>query len=194
VISSRTLPLFAATALAACGAGTINRQSMRPIPEMPSTIASETRGTAEAASRIADEDQVMIIREVVRRFFRPLRGQARWLDPQPLAHARTRSADSVVALEQNWVLDIVTAVGLPNVCPLTEANLRCQGMPGGVLRFSEPYASGADSAIVFATYTPVRRGEAPKAGRGSELEFHLARRDGAWMIVNRRSIIVGRAP
>jgi hypothetical protein len=177
--------------LSACVAGGINRQSVRPIPELPASTASGTRGTREAASRIADEDQIMIIREVIRRFFRPLRGQARWIDPQPLAHQRSVAADSAMPLEENWVLDIVTATGLSNVCPLSEANLRCQGMPGGVLRFSEPYAAGPDSALVYAAYTAVERGAVPRFARGSlELEFHLVRRDGAWTIVNRRSLQV----
>jgi hypothetical protein len=184
------LHLASCVALGACGAGTISRQSTRPIPDLPPSAASDIRGTPEAASRIGDEDQVMIIREVIRRFFRPLRGQVRWIDPQPLAHRRSRSADSAMALEETWVLDIVTATGLSNVCPLTEGNLRCQGMPGGVIRFSEPYAAATDSAFVFATYTPVERGEAPKAGgSGVELEFHLARRNGAWTIASKRTII-----
>jgi hypothetical protein len=188
LISPRLLSLFAAVALAGCGAGMITRQSMRPIPEMPPAPAPEARGSAEAASRIGDENQVMIIREVVRRFFRPLRGQARWIDPQPLAHRRSRGADSAMALEENWVLDIVTAVGLTNVCPLTEGNLRCRGMPGTVLRFSEPYSAGPDSAVVYALPTAVQRGETPRSAPGSEIEFHLARRDGAWTIVNRRTL------
>ena len=190
LISVRFLPLLAAVALAGCGAGMITRQSMRPIPEMPPAAAPETRGTAEAASRIGDENQVMIIREVVRRFFRPLRGQARWIDPQPLSHRRSQGSDSAMALEENWVLDIVTAIGLSNVCPLTEGNLRCRGMPGTVLRFSEPYSAGGDSAIVYALPTAVQRGAAPTSAPGSEIEFHLARRDGAWVIVNRRTLSV----
>jgi hypothetical protein len=189
LITARFVPLFAAVALAGC-AGMITRQSMRPIPEMPPVAASETRGTAEAASRIGDEHQAMIIREVVRRFFRPLRGQARWIDPQPLSHRRSGSADSAMALEENWVLDIVLAIGLTNVCPLTEGNLRCRGMPGAVLRFSEPYWAGPDSAVVYALPTAVQRGETPTSSPGSEIEFHLARRAGAWVIVNRRTLSV----
>ena len=186
--------LLALATLAACGAGVINRQSMRPVPELPNAVASETRGTAEAASRIGDEDQVMILREVIRRFFRPLRGQARWVDPQPLAHRRSPAADSAMPREENWVQDIVMAVGLSNVCPLTESNLRCRGLPGGVLRFSEPYSAGADSAIVYATYNAVQRGETPRGGTGSELEFHMVRRDTMWALVNRRTLNVRRSP
>jgi hypothetical protein len=181
-------PILLLCAIAACGAGTISRQSTRPIPELPTAAASDVRGTPAAAALIADEDQVMIIREVIRRFFRPLRGQARWIDPQPFAHRRSAAADSAMPLEENWVLDIVTATGLSNVCPLSEGNLRCQGMPGGVLRFSEPYAAGTDSAVVYAVYTPVQGGAAPRSRAGMELEFHLARREGAWAIVNRRSL------
>jgi hypothetical protein len=191
LISVRIVPLLLAATVTACGTGMFSRQSMRPIPEMPPAAASETRGTTEAASRISDEDQVMIIREVIRRFFRPLRGQARWVDPQPLSHRRSRSADSAMALEENWVLDIVTAVGLSNVCPLTEGNLRCRGMPGAVLRFSEPYSAGPDSAVVYAVPTPVQRGEAPRSAPGPEIEFHLVRRDAVWMIVNRRTLSDG---
>jgi hypothetical protein len=179
---------------AACGAGAISRSSVRPIPELPAMAAPPLRGTAESAARLGDEDQVMIIREVIRRFFRPLRGQARWLDPQPLAHQRAAAADSAVAPEENWVLDIATATGLNNVCPLTEANLRCRGLPGGVLRFSEPYSVGADSAVVYARYTPVQRGETPRAGHGSEMEFHLVRRDQVWTIATRRTILGATTP
>lgn len=184
-----------ATLLCAGAAGcgpSLSYQSIRPVPELPPAAATAARGTADEAARLPDEDQVLIVSEVIRRFYLPLRGQARWIDPRPLAHRRSAAADSASPPEENRALEIVLATGMANVCPLTEANLRCRGLPGGVLRFSEPYALGnaarPDSARVFARYTPIQRGAAPGPGPGEEMEFTLARRDAGWTLLSRRGV------
>jgi hypothetical protein len=171
----------------ACGGTAITRESLRPIPEHPASPSASplVRGTEQAAARAPGDQQVAIIREVVRRFYRPLMSHARWIDPKPLAHQRTRAADSLAAVDESWALAIVQAVGLSRVCPLTEANAQCRGRQGGVLRFSKPYvvgAGGTDSALVYARYTPV------SFGVQSEIEFFVVRRDGAWQVVSRRGM------
>jgi hypothetical protein len=186
----RVAAIVAAAMLSACG-GTISRQSVqsaRPIPEMPPAAAAEIRGTQEMADRISGEDEVLMISEIVRRFFRPLRGQARWIDVRPLAHRRTRAADSLAAADGGRAQAIVDGVALTTVCHLTEANARCQGRPGGVLTFSAPYALGPDSAAVFVRYTAVATGAMPVAGDGFEMEFHAVRRELAWTITGRRTV------
>jgi ketosteroid isomerase-like protein len=114
--------------------------------------------------------------------------QARWIDPRPLANQRTRDADSLMQPNGDWAIGIVEAAAVPRVCPLDEGNARCQGLGGGVLRFSPPYAigtsgeAGADSALVYARYSPLSHGVP------SEIEFFVVRRDGAWHVASKRSM------
>jgi hypothetical protein len=165
------------------------REALHPIPEQqPPERASDIRGTEAAASRIPGEQQLEIVSEIVRRFFRPMRAQARWIDPQQLGHRRDRSADSLARTDEEWAIGIADAVGLRNVCALGENDVDCRGRPGGVLRLSAPYAAGADSAVVFARFTPVEKGSAAAAGPGFELEFNMVRREGRWHIAGRRTV------
>src|SRR5688572_14330942 len=128
-----------------CAGTAVTRDSMRPIPEHPPRAVGSPglRGTEQAASRLTPDQQVAVIGEVVRRFYRPMMAQARWIDPQPLAHQRTRVADSLARTNENRAIAIVEAVGVRRVCPLTEANSQCRGLRGGVLRFSPVYVVGS---------------------------------------------------
>jgi hypothetical protein len=194
---TRLLVAVAIAGAAACSTA-ITRDTLIPIPDHSArrTTSALVRGTEREAARIAPADEYPIVAEVVRRFFRPMMQQARWIDPKPLAHERTRQADSLVQPDYEWATGIVQAASVARVCPLTEANQRCRGLPGGVLRFSQPYAVGtiadgrADSALVYARYTPTA------AGPQSELEFLLARIEGRWWVVSKRSLpeIVASAP
>lgn len=131
------------------------------------------------------DDQAAIVGEVVNRFYRPLMAQARWIDPQLLAHERTPAADSNARVDHERAFAIVEAIGLRRVCHLTDANERCRGLSGGVLRFSPAYAvgsSGLDSALVYARYTPIGYGAA------GEIEFFVARTEGRWRLISRRDV------
>ena len=171
----------------ACIQTAVTRETLRPIPEHAARAdkSPDVRGTAQAARRLPEEQQVALIAQVVRVFYRPLMTQARWIDPRPLAHARTRLADSASAPDPDWAIAISQATGLRRVCPLDEANAQCQGREGGVLRFSAPYVVGgprSDSALIYVEYTPRSYGVA------GEMEFFMARRDSVWQIVSRRAM------
>ncbi len=164
---------------------------VQPIPDEPQPIeAPQRRGSERDALMIAPAERVEIYRELVRSFFRPTRGQARWIDPQPLSHRRERVADSLALEDDEWVDTIVRTIGLRRVCALDASDADCRGRPGGVLKFSTPYSAsaGSDSAIVFARYSNVTAGQPAVPGAGFEIEFHLARRDGEWRIVSKRTI------
>ena len=187
---SRAFVVAFGVAAAGCAGTAVTRESFMRIPEHPARPhqAADMRGTSREAGRIAPDQQFEILGEVVRRFYRPMMQQARWIDPQPLANQRTRMADSLVPVNNDWAIAIVDAARLQRVCALTEANERCKGLAGGVLRFSPPYAvgatgdSGADSALVYVRYTPRSYGVA------SEIEFFLIRSDGAWKVASKRSL------
>jgi hypothetical protein len=186
-MKSPSLATIIVLSVTGCAGTAVTRESMRPIPEHPPRAIGlpGMRGTEQAASRLSPEQQVAIIGEVVRRFYRPMMAQARWIDPQPLAHQRARSADSLARPNEDRAIAIVEAVGIRRVCPLTEANSQCRGLRGGVLRFSPAYvvgSTGTDSAIVYARYTPVDFGVA------GEIEFFMVHRDGRWQIASRRSM------
>lgn len=184
-MSFRFLSLTVLLLATGCAGTAVTREVLMPIPEhAPRAVAPDVRGTAREAARVPVDQQYTILAEVVRRFYRPMMQQARWIDPRPLAHQRTSEADSLVRENPDWALAIIEAANVRRVCPLHEANAQCQGMNGGVLRFSVPYAVGAsgDSALVFVRYTPVRYGVE------SEMEFLMARRDGTWTIASKRSM------
>jgi len=179
--------------LSGCAGTAVTRESFIPIPEHAarSGARDDIRGSESAAARIPLDQQYEIMGEVVRRFYRPMMAQARWIDPRPLGHRRTLSADSLVAPDPDRAIAIVQAAGVRRVCPLNEANEQCRGLAGGVLRFSSAYGVGAlrnrmaDSALVYVSYTPVT------AGPTSELEFFMARDtapDSPWKMLSRRTM------
>lgn len=178
---------FALLIAVSCVQTALSRDTLRPIPEHAPRAdkPAHLRGTAQAASLLTEDDQVAIAGEVIRVFYRPMMAHARWIDPRPLAHERTILADSAVAPNHDRAIAIVQATGLRRVCPLTEANVQCQGREGGILRVSPAYgvgARGTDSALVYVRYTPKNHGSP------SEIEFFMTRQDSVWKIRSRRSL------
>src|SRR4051812_1143472 len=96
-LRSRVFLLAAGIAVAGCAGTAVTRESFMRIPEHPMRPNQDpgVRGTAREAGRISPDQQFEILGEVVRRFYRPMMQQARWIDPQPLANQRTRLADSL---------------------------------------------------------------------------------------------------
>lgn len=186
---ARIVGILATFALLGCASSPV-RGVPRPIPDDSRPVDTRVRGTATAAASITPDRRLEIYRELVRSFFRPTRGQARWIDPQPLSHTRDVASDSLAVEDDAWADEMVRTIGLRRVCVLDVRDDECRGRPGGVLRFSAPYAlsSAGDSAIVFARYSSVRAGEPAVPRAGFEMEFRLARRDGAWRIVSKRTV------
>ena len=171
---------------AAVESGSISETT--PIP------AGATRGTPAQRAQVAGESGLAVYRTVVRDFFRPTRGQARWIDPRPLPDARTIVEEDRVRADDAWAAAIVAAIGHPNVCALEGDDGECRGRAGGVLRLSAPYAVGTDSAVVFARYATVHAGEEPAqaarvAGRqGPELQFWLVRQGAGWRLLREATL------
>jgi hypothetical protein len=149
-------------------------------------VATIIRGDPEAAVALLEEDQLAIYREVVRGFFRPTRGQARWIDAAPLAHRR--DGDSASVADPGRAAEIVETVGLERVCSAAGPDDDCAGRPGGTIRLSVPYRESDGSAVIFATYTPGPPRVAKHEPSPFELEFHLAARERAWRIIAHRSL------
>ena len=168
----------------------VTRESFVPIPDHPGApaVRPHLRGFARSAEVLGAEDQIRIMAVVVRRFYRPMMQQARWIDPRPLAHERTRAADTVMAPAHDRAIAIVDAARVDRVCTLTGGNARCRGLGGGVLRFSPAYAvgtqnsRGADTALVYVRYSPV------SAGVESEIEFLMTRTGDDWRVVSKRTM------
>ena len=184
---SRIVPIALLAASVSCVQTALTRDTLRPIPEHAPRAdkPAHLRGTAQAASLLTDDDQIAVAAEIIRVFYRPMMAHARWIDPRPLAHERTVLADSGVQPDPDRAIAIVQATGLRRVCPLTEANVQCQGREGGILRVSAAYglgSRGTDSALVYVKYTP------RNFGAPSEIEFFMTRRDSAWEITSRRSL------
>ncbi len=180
-----------ATSSLSCATSLV-RAPLHPIPDEPPTTGAppELRGTEAAAAAVARQERLEIYRELVRVFFRPMRGQARWIDPQPLSHRRERMSDSLAVADPDWAAAIVDAVALRRVCVLDERDEECRGRPGGVLKFSAPYAvsARADTVMVFARYSPVDAGGDVARTSELEIEFRLARASGGWRILSKRAI------
>lgn len=155
------------------------RDSFGPIPDVAWT-ATAMRGAPEAA--LDQFEQPRIIGTLIRDFFRPVGGQARWVDGRALPHLRSAVADSLEERDELWAESIVRATGIGRVCVHGPANAACDGRPGGVLRFSRVYAAGRDSARVFARYS------SPAMTSGSEMGFLLVRRDGQWTIASKGDV------
>jgi len=179
---------------ASCGGKRVN-EVWYPIPDHASDSASrasaDLRGTRTAAAAIPNDQDTEIIRNVVVGFYFPLRSQARWIDPRPLAHVRG-SPDDTVGADFDWVDEIVALTHRSNICALNghlETAGPCKGKPGGVLRFSTPYSVGRDSAIVFATYSPVLDSAGKIQDVESEMQFRLTRRDTYWAIDGKTFVV-----
>jgi imidazolonepropionase-like amidohydrolase len=203
---SLALGVAAIAMLAANCAGKRVNEVWYPIPDRTadsqSPASRDVRGTRTAAAAIPGDEDTEIIRDVLVQFYFPTSGQARWIDPRPLAHVRG-AADDTVGADFDWVDEIVALAHRPNICPLDgrlETRGLCKGKPGGVLRFSTPYSAGRDSAIVYATYRPVpdstgkvgRVGNVGNVGKPeSELQFRLRRSDDGWVIRGKTTVSPG---
>ena len=162
-----------------------------PVPEAPDP---PVRGSDAAAAALPPADRDAVYAQVVR-FYRPSGGQARWLDPRPLASTRGAATDSAVAADDEWALAVREGAGSARVCVVDGEDGPCRGRTGGILRLSRAYAdAGGSEARVFVVYTPVRDVDgtfAPGAGPVMEMLFTFARDGGRWRMVDHRAV---RAP
>lgn len=151
-----------------------------PVPERaPGDV--QVRGTK--AQQLSLDDEAEIVSNIVRGFYRPIRGQVRWIDLQPLSHERSRAADAAMPANHDRAEALARAIGLPNVCVAGQQDgSPCASQPGGTLRFSSAYAEGPDRAMIFVEYRPLA------AGEPSEMEFHMAQNAGSWNMAWRRSL------
>jgi hypothetical protein len=165
-------------------AGTV-RAEWHAIPDSATMAfaASDVRGSNTAAAGISSDWDTHIIRNVLLENFYPLARQARWIDPRPLAHVRG-PADDTVGADFDWADEIVDRINRSNVCALDghlEPRGLCKGKPGGVVRFSTPYSTGKDSAVVFVTWAPIPDSTGKVSPVESEQVFRLKHaRDGGW--------------
>jgi hypothetical protein len=153
---------------------------------------SPVRGDAVARAALSRDDELSIDAVILRRFFRPSGGQARWIDPRPLADTRGAAADSAVDADDAWADAVRDAAGLARVCvadPDAEQGA-CRGRRGGVLRFSRAYRDADYGARVFVRYTPAADEGAGPVPNGAvfELAFAMARDGRAWRIVEQHAV------
>lgn len=172
----RLLSIVCITLGACMGAGV----NTAPVPER-ATGDVHVRGTEAQQLSVADETE--IVANVVRGFYRPIRGQARWVDAQPLAHERTPSADAAMPANRERAEALARAIGHQRVCARPQQDASpCANQPGGVLRFSPAYSAGADRAVIFVEYSPLA------GGPPSEMQFRMLRGAGGWNMESRRSL------
>lgn len=153
-------------------------------------LAPPERGTAAAARALAPDDRLAIYTVIVRDFFRPSGGQARWIDPRPLGDLRDARADSLAAPDDAWADALRDAIGLERVCVLDPdlGDDACRGRRGSLLRFSLPYAIDDATARVYVAIAPVfTPADGPDATR-FEMAFTMERRGRAWHIADKRSL------
>lgn len=179
---------LAAPTLTACA----RRAVPAPAPE-PAAYDAPQRGTPEARARLGRDDEVAILAALVRDFFRPSGGQARWIDPRPLGDVRDARADSLAEPDEAWAEAVRATASRGRVCVVGADESACRGREGGVLRFSRAYADGDARARVFARYLPARdEGDGPEAVRaGFEMVLTMVRRGEGWRIASERVV---RAP
>ena len=180
--------MYVLVSLTAVSCATRPRDALNPIPDQPTAVADTLRGTAALADMRDDGEPMAVMREVMRSFFRPTRGQARWIDPQPLAHRRTPEADSLAPVDEDWAIAIVQSSAVGRVCVLDETDHECRGRSGGVLRFSRVYFPRPDSAVVFARYDPWPRPTDRASRSRLELELWLRRASDGWHLDGKRTL------
>jgi hypothetical protein len=148
------------------------------------------RGDAAAARAVAPDDRLNIYAAIVRDFFRPFGGQARWIDPRPLGDVRDARADRVAAPDIEWAESLREAIAHDRVCVLGLDEDGCRGRRGSLLRFSPPYAEDAERAHVFARVIPgFEDTPAAKPDAGTfEMEFTMERRGQGWRIAGKRTV------
>jgi hypothetical protein len=186
----RRLALTAAALLAGCRAA-------RGVAEAPAPAARDEPARGAGATRVApgSDDAMAMYAVIVTRFFRPVGGQARWIDPRPLGDVRG-AADSSAAPDDAWADAVRDATGHARVCVFdADAADACRGRDGGVLRLSAPYAVGDAEARVFVRWTRAAQagndgGPLPALGHPAfEMLFTMARVGrGGWRIVSQRVV------
>lgn len=175
----KNYPFIALAAIVTACAGA--RVNSAPVPELPPADV-RMRGTAAQASLLSNEDEAEIVSNIVRDFYRPLANQMRLIGLRPLSHERSRRADDAMEVDVARAEALVRAIGLPNVCRETQSEDCAGHTRGGTLRFSQAYAVGRDSAVIYAQYMPL------PGGGPNEIEFRMARTPGGWQMASRRSL------
>jgi hypothetical protein len=169
----------------ACGS---SKPETRPAP---AATASPVRGTEEAADSVPEQARTEVYRTLLRDFFRPTSGQARWIDPRPLGEKRGATDSTIHAVSDDemppdagWAAGVAEASGLERVCVLGGAEDSCRGRKGGVLRLSPVYAAGPGRVHVYARYTPYGGAVGPV----TEQRFTLSRRGDSWRITEHTDV------
>ena len=174
-------------------AGLVSAACSSHKPPSAQVIAAESpiRGNEEQADSVSDQDRTAVYRTLLRDFYRPTSGQARWVDTRPLGEKRGAADTTARAMsddeappDASWAESVAEASGLERVCVLGGAEDGCRGRSGGVLRFSPVYADGPRRVHVYARYTPHGGAEGPT----SELRFTLVRRSDEWRITDKTSV------
>lgn len=147
------------------------------------------RGTVDAARAVPADDRLAIYTVIVRTFFRPSGGQARWVDPRPLGDVRDARADSLAAANVQWAHALREAIGHDRVCVLDEdaGDDGCKGRRGSLLRFSAPYAEADGTVRVFTAVVPVFTPGDP-IDTPFEMAFTMERRGRGWHIAESRTV------
>lgn len=193
LVSTR-VALSASVLLLGCASSHAAEREWHPVPDVPPDSAASVRGTADAAGKLTNDDQAEIVSRVLRTFYYPGDRQVRWLDPRPLAHVRTQAADDTVGADPDFADDVMASVHGQRFCILGGPEKNCKDRPGGVVRFSWPYRVGADSAIVFATYSP-RDSTGKTSPVQSEMQFRMQRNsDDEWDMVGKNAVTVFGRP
>lgn len=140
---------------------------------------------------MSELDRAAVYRTLLRTFYRPTSGQARWIDTRPLGEKRGAAdttlramADDEMPPDAAWAESVAEAGGLNRICVLGGAEDDCKGRPGGIVRFSPPYADGPGRVHVYASYTP----HGGAVGPSTELRFTLRRHSDGWRIVDKTSV------
>ena len=176
----KTLNVLALVVLSSCMGARVNTA---PVPELPTTDVW-MRGTDAQAAQLSNDDEMEIISNVVRDFYRPIRGQVRWVSVLPLSHYRSAISDNGPRPDPDRAAALVRAIGLPRVCQVGALNTECEGIgSGGTLRFSSAYGVSRDTALLFVQYGPIQGAGA------SEIEFRMVRTSGGWQMASRRSLV-----
>jgi hypothetical protein len=197
--AARLTVLGALAAGAACASACAAKTSQAVLVP-PVEPASSVRGDS-AHRTLGSDDELAIDAVILTRFFHPWHGQARWIDPRPLADVRDVRADSTADADVTWAEAIRDAAGIARVCvldPDADADdpdaAACRGRDGGVLRFSRPYATSPDAARVFVRYDPARdagTGPVHTGTPAAELRFEMARDGRAWRIASHHTVHLG---
>lgn len=125
--------------------------------------------------------------EAVLDFFRPPRGQARWLDRTWLVPAGL-DAPPDVEVDAATARAVIASLGEGPFC-LADAKAGCRASRGGRLQISEIYSSGAGTARVVAAFEG-RWPPAPARPAGQQI-FVLHKDANRWRIVDRLPISAG---